>query len=62
LKTIGKSAFENCNILSSFSNDTFYIPENVGDYAFKNCDFRNINIKTILNVDNGEDDAIEKSY
>ena len=57
LQLIGSDAFKDCYKLSSFKDDNFNIPLEMGDNVFENCDFRNFKIcnnKFNLNVDEVE--------
>ena len=63
IESIGNNAFKNCTQLSSFKNDTFYIPMTTGDNIFENCDFRNLSIdQTSSNTRNVEFIIGEKTF
>jgi hypothetical protein len=42
---MGNDVFKDCSKLSSFKDDVFNMPINVGNNVFENCDFKKINIK-----------------
>lgn len=49
VRDIGVNAFKDCTKLSSFQNNVFTLPKNIGDQAFMNCNFSTLKLNTRIN-------------